>query len=319
MTWRNDQNTLHYMVEEARALADSHPGQPLYAVGHTPSWLVYAAGAWRKAQGQDRRVGYIPFTGAYLDLPRDFIYKPMPEDRIVPFEHSEYHVVSRGSLDNYFNYLARHRVDPAGVRNRYGADRRPVLVDFLHKGKGFASFLHTYDKRAREQGLGALDADVVVYKLATEDRPVTLALPPHEEGGAPLRVPATVISGPAGVLMNMVSGAQGRPADWELERGDQREGDRFMPYFTLVDSYNQNSRWASYAPGPAGYRRGPQNGETVRSIKAALNAAAAMAVRDPDRHAARAEAGRIQMKEQEPRTFGAPGWVPRFGGGGHGF
>lgn len=320
LPWWKKPAIVHALVDQADLLDRRYAGRPLVAVGHSPSWLVYTAGALRTARGQDRAVTFIPFTGAYLDMPREKLFQPLDEKRRISFEGSEYVRASDKALQTYFNYLSRRGVDPLQMQNRYGADNKPVFIDFLFKGKGLVSFLHAYDRMARAQGLAGLTGDVHTYKLAMPEGAYEFALPagaPDQDksGSNKLCVPFNLTSGTAAVLLNELSGASGLPAAWELEGAHSREGNRFMPYYTVTDGYTDSPLYKNATPPPSGLRRAPANGATVRAIKAAIRDAVAHAVADPAAHQALAQQGHQDLLLQAPRAVNPETrWMPMFRG-----
>ena len=314
MSWWDNPDYTALLVATAADLDRRYPDRAVYAVGHTPSWLVHALGALRARRGEPPRIGYIPFSGALLEVERTQMYSTV-DGNVLQFVPDGVRQASPAALSGYFNYLARRGVDPRNVLHTQATDETaagpPVLVDYAARGKGMATFLQLYDGLAARQGVAGL-ADgfaVCAYKMAFRDGPLRWEYPALD-GAARRGVDVTLVNGAPGLLMNMISGYQGCPQN----RGDRdaaaQEKGRFMPYYPVCDSYNPESHWRGTPAPVPGLRPAGGEAAAVRSAKVAIREAVRLYHKDPEIHARRAAAGAARLEAGAPPLARAGIWTP---------
>lgn len=323
------------LVDVAADLDRRYEGRPVYAVGHTPSWLVYTLGLLRQAEGQPAAIGYIPFSGALLQVGREQLFNPLAAGESVKFEPDQYRTTSRGALSGYFNFLTRRRLDPARLLQEAGGVK-PVLVDYMAHGKGYASFLRVYDQLAEAQGCAGVRTgfDVVAYKMHFRDGTQKLSLPPvapalraEPDRGDTQNGPAAradtdrderiynvnVTSGTHAMVLNILSGGQGMPArDDDYAR--RQDAGRVMPYYSLIDGF-RNMAWARNYPAPeARMRTATPDRAAVTAIKEILAEAVRQSRGSPAEQEARCERAALALHAVERATPAPRGgdmrWVP---------
>lgn len=302
--WWQEKGYVDYLVDMADDLDRQYPGRPIYAVGHSPSWLVYAVGELRKARGQDDKIGYIPHSGALHQVARDDAFKLAEPRSTIRFEESTHKEASPAAIDRYFNFLSRRHLDPQSVRAAHDGAGAPVLVDFMAKGNGFATFLRLYNDLADKQavpGPAAGGFDIHAFKLAYTDGPVTLAVDPvRNAGGMTKEFNVTVKSGTPGSLMNRLAGYSGYAAanDQSARRLD---AGRFMPYYPVADTYRQDSYCKDYPPPTNGLRSAMPDHERRVEIKTLIKAAVAACVAAPEAHATKLANAATDIENNAPR------------------
>lgn len=311
--WWKNKDYVHLLVHFARELDAQYKGRLLVALGHSPSWLVVAAGMCRVAEGQPRNTAFIPFTGRHCELDSGSYELRGPVDTIM-FRPDDVRIVSDQSVAHYFNDLARHKRDPKSLRHKAGAEK-PVLVELASHGLGLASFLNVMQ---RQMGpAGAAQFDVVLYKLNYTDGVKRLSYVPETKRAAAdpqavhpqadYTVEARVISGPAGAFLDRFAGSKGRVSSWD--KSEQEVG-RFMPYYSVVDGYNPDSYFARCAPPVRQYASAESHAPYLRGIKKAIRAAIAA---PKEEHEAHVQRGLADLAKITPVKI-AGGWVPVYRG-----
>lgn len=277
--WHTKDGAADLLVDMAAGLDAQYPGRAVLAVGHSPSWLVYALGALRQERGEEARTAFVPHSGRLHDVHRDDAYAA-PDDKLtIRYEASTLLDSTPGAVSDYFNFLSRHRLDPQHMQNTHGAKGAPVLVDFSRKGEGYATFLRLYNDLATQQGVkGVADGGFAAhtYKMKFDTPAVTLNVAPlHGRDGDAIDVPCAVTSGPAGEFMNVMAGGRGYDTR-------QREENRFMPYYAVSDTYRKDGYAASYPPPASGLHSARPLPAQIREIKALIKSAAALHHRHPE-------------------------------------
>jgi hypothetical protein len=302
--WWQEKGYVNYLVDMAADLDRQYPGRALYAVGHSPSWLVYAAGELRKARGEAPKVGFIPHSGSLHEVARDDMFKTATAQTTVHYHENANKEASPQALGKYFNFLSRRHLDPQSVRQTYAADGAPVLVDFVAKGNGFATFLRLYNDLAEKQGTKGPAAggfDIHAFKMAYADGPVTLAIDPvRHTSGTVQEFNVAVTTGLKGSLMNRLAGFSGYAAanDQSARRLD---AGRFMPYYPVADAYRKDSYTRDYPPPVNGLRVAMPDHERRVEIKSLIRAAVAQTLAAPDEHKNLSTAAAGHIDRNAPR------------------
>lgn len=314
VTWWKNEDYAHLLVHFARELDARYKDRLLIALGHSPSWLVVAAGMLRAAEGRPRNTAFIPFTGRHCELDSASYEFREPVETIL-FRPDEVRSVSEGAVSHYFNYLARHRLDPETLRHKAQDGQKPVLVELASQGVGLASFLEVVHRKTG--GDIAQYFDIVAYKLNYQDGRKTLGYIPEtkREAAAPdavhppvaFTIEAEIISGEAGSFFDRLAGGKG-----VASRNDASEAKlgRFMPFYPVVDGYKPNSYFSHCAKPDSALLPPPSNAGHLREIKAALKAAIAA---PQDVHAAHVARGLEDIRKSIPAKIGG-GWVPVYRG-----
>jgi hypothetical protein len=301
--WWDRQGTVHVLVDMAAALDAQYPGRAVYAVGHSPSWLVYALGEIRRQRGDEARIGYIPHSGSLHKIDRaDYFKEPAPAP-VIHYNESQHKQATAQSLSGYFNFLTRHRLDPLHIQKTYAQDGAPVLVDFSKTGEGFASFLRVFDDFAERQGATPIEQGgfgVHVYKMGYEDGAAKLEIAPlrgHDHGAR--TVECAITSGVAGDFMNLVAGVSG----YTQQRSDtekKMEAGRFLPYYALADQYREDGHCAGYAPPANGLRTADANHQNTQRIKELIRDTVAQRMERPVAFNHGLELGRRHVVDMSP-------------------
>lgn len=302
--WWQEKGYVNYVVDMAEDLDRQYPGRAIYAVGHSPSWVVYAVGALRQARGEEPKIGFIPHSGALHEVAREDMFKTAVPGRIIHYQQNAYKEASPQALGRYFNFLSRRHLDPGSVRQAYAAAGAPVLVDFVAKGNGFATFLRIYNDMAEQQGVDGPAAggfDIQAFKMAYAAGQVTLEIDPvRGDAGTARRFNVAVTSGLKGSLMNRLAGYSGYAAanDQSARRLD---AGRFMPYYPVADAYRKDCYLKDYAPPVNGLRAAMPDHERRTEIKALIRAAVAEKLAAPESHRALADAAAAHIEKNGPR------------------
>lgn len=313
--WWQEKGYVNYLVDMAADLDRQYPGRALYAVGHSPSWLVYAVGELRKARGETAKVGYIPHSGALHEVARDDVFKAAEPGAVIHYQENTHKEASPQALNKYFNFLSRRHLDPQFVRQAYADGGAPVLVDFVAKGCGFATFLRLYNDLAEKQGVpgpAANGFDIHAFKMAYAEGPVTLEVAaPRNTNGTARRFNLTVTSGLNATLMNRLAGYSGYAAASD-QSARRLDAGRFMPYYPVADAYRKDSYLSlrDYAPPVSGLRAAMPDHERRVEIKSLIRATVAQMLATPDEHNTLSTAAGSHIGRNAPRA--AEGQPPRW-------
>ena len=302
--WWQEKGYVNYVVDMAADLDRQYPGRAVYAVGHSPSWVVYALGELRKARGEDPKVGFIPHSGALHEVARDDIFKSAAPGTTVHYHEGAHKEASPQAISKYFSFLSRRHVDPQSVQQAYDGPGAPVLVDFVAKGNGFATFLRLYNDLAEQQGAKApADGgfDIHAFKLAYAEGPVTLAVDPIKNTtGTARNFNVAVTSGLKGSVMNRLAGYSGYAAanDQSARRLD---AGRFMPYYPVADAYRKDGYARDYPPPTNGLRAAMPDHERRTEIKTLIRAAVTLKLSTPDAHEALSATASAHIQRNGPQ------------------
>lgn len=66
--WWEKKQVIDQLVDWSYGLHKAHPRQRIMSLGQSASWIVLGAGMIRKLRGKDANIGFIPFTGAFLNV-----------------------------------------------------------------------------------------------------------------------------------------------------------------------------------------------------------------------------------------------------------
>lgn len=172
--WWEKDSTINRLADWSYSLHKAHPHQRILALGQSAAWIVQGVGMIRKLRRKDANIGFIPFTGAFLDRDTDSDSPHMefqerdlerpPSDRLIP----------------YFNLLSSIRAQPKDLT---ATAQKVVIAEMIKSGNGLASFLDTLS-RPDLQGFVPIrpdDIEIYVYDTNPPSNRNTLRVPGHED------------------------------------------------------------------------------------------------------------------------------------------
>lgn len=136
--WTDD--VARSLVRLSKGLLKSRPETSFWSVGNSPSYVVYGIDQVAQKEGRAVTVGYIPFSGRYLDAAAGNPYEQGVYE-LNPFQ-KEY----RGAQINknkYRGLLEDMGFSPQKIVDQYGSTgRKTAIIDNMQTGTSFATFVH---------------------------------------------------------------------------------------------------------------------------------------------------------------------------------
>lgn len=161
------------IAEKAIELHHAYPSSRFVGVGHSPYYLIYALDRLALQTGQDIPTVYVPFSGRYLNGPKD--RKNNGEAYQYTIQHDypwdgrniqQYSLIQR-QTPLYRAVLENFDLSPKKIVSDWKENaRQTTLVDNVQSGTGYASFIHFMHNWAEDEGIDKDDFSTALQCVA---------------------------------------------------------------------------------------------------------------------------------------------------------
>lgn len=239
MGWWKDKQKVASLVAVAGDLCDQYEGQNIVSIGHSPSWLVYAVGQMRKAQGQDPQVAFIPFSSGNF-----YSWQFSEHGSYFHFKYnsdSDYGLPNHETISSYFNILNAEQKNLLNIdeiaSHSLRLRKKTVLIDFIRSGDGFISFLWALSQKTQCCNFeDYYHAHLFSFHRKTRDIKMTLATHSNQSIEIKGFLEYENFDGAA----DSMAGARGMIDDKSFQEGlsNEKYAGRFMPFCDLNKTFH---------------------------------------------------------------------------------
>ncbi len=149
--WWNQPETVETVTIISRDLVDQFPEHKIISVGQSPAWITLGAGMIRRLRGEDANIGFIPFTGNFMDNSGDEPIRYRKDGKIEhglarTFTTNADKVVEPEVSEKYQEYLTKLKLSPQDLVMEMEQGQKFLFCDLTITGRGLASFMSEWSK-----------------------------------------------------------------------------------------------------------------------------------------------------------------------------
>jgi len=149
--WWNDPGWVSDITMIARDLVDEFPEHKIISVGQSPAWITMGVGMIRRLRGEDANIGFVPFTGNYMESAGDEEIKLRRNGRTETTMARSFKTAAGRPLDpevaaRYQSYLGKLKLSPDDLAGEMEQGKKFIFCDLTRTGGGLASFMSAWSE-----------------------------------------------------------------------------------------------------------------------------------------------------------------------------
>lgn len=149
--WWNDPAWVSDITMIARDLVEEFPEHKIVSVGQSPAWITLGVGMIRRLRGEKANIGFVPFTGNFMESTGDEEIRVRKDGRTVnglarTFKSAAGKVIDPAVSARYQDMLGNLKLSPNDLAEKMKQGEKFIFCDLTRTGGGLASFMSEWSK-----------------------------------------------------------------------------------------------------------------------------------------------------------------------------